>query len=78
MADLIEQLGVKCKNPKCDWQNPRPFALDLWLNHPCPKCGQILLTQAEHDYLVKIVQDMGKDLVPGYLETPRKRLKFKF
>ena len=38
--------GLKCDNPSCDYSNPDiPFEqYEQFINCPCPKCGQSLLT----------------------------------
>lgn len=38
--------GLKCDNPNCDFVNPDiPFeSYEEFVNYPCPKCGQPLLT----------------------------------
>ena len=38
--------GLKCDNPSCDYVNPDiPFEqYEQYVNCPCPKCGQSLLT----------------------------------
>lgn len=43
--------GIKCDNPDCDFIDRDVDFLDYekWLNKPCPKCGENLLT--EQDYL---------------------------
>lgn len=46
----IKAGGLKCDNPKCDWRDDT-IAVDTyaqWVNKPCPKCGENLLT--EEDY----------------------------
>lgn len=42
--------GIKCDNPSCDYSNMdiKVTEYDKWLNKPCPKCGENLLT--EEDY----------------------------
>lgn len=41
--------GIKCDNPKCDWiDDTVPFDnLKDWLNKPCPKCGENVLTDED-------------------------------
>lgn len=43
---------VKCDNPTCDYTVPNPtkeVGVDLtpYLNMPCPKCGENLLTETD-------------------------------
>lgn len=53
MKDAIEMKngGIKCDNPYCNFRDDSAKVEDCkqWLNKPCPKCGQNLLT--EKDYL---------------------------
>ena len=43
--------GLKCDNEKCDWKDETiQFEdFDQWLNKPCPKCGENLLTQEDYN-----------------------------
>lgn len=47
---MIES-GLKCDNPNCDWEDRNIIYADYksWINKPCPKCGENVLT--EEDYL---------------------------
>lgn len=49
MANLNELTidGIKCDNPVCDWSDKSVKSeaeMSLFLNKPCPKCGQNVLT----------------------------------
>jgi len=48
--------GIKCDNQDCDYRNESVTLEDYenWLNKPCPKCGQNLLTEADY-YNVKFL-----------------------
>lgn len=49
--------GLKCDNPTCDFVD-MSIAIedyDNWLNVPCPKCGENLLTQEDLDAVKMIV-----------------------
>lgn len=52
MKDAVEMNigGLKCDNPKCDYVNMDVNVKDYekWVNAKCPKCGQILLTEADY------------------------------
>lgn len=41
--------GVYCDNPSCDWSDEAVNMTDSdkYLNKPCPKCGEIVLTQED-------------------------------
>lgn len=43
--------GLKCDNPNCDFvdMSIEISDYDNWLNKPCPKCGENLLTQEDYD-----------------------------
>jgi len=47
----IEETGLKCDNPNCDWENESVKMEDYkeWLNKPCPKCGQNVLTEEDYN-----------------------------
>ena len=43
--------GLKCDNPTCDWVDETikiPEYKD-WLNKPCPKCGENVLTEEDFE-----------------------------
>lgn len=39
--------GIKCSNPKCFYRDEdlKIEEYKLWVNKPCPQCGEILLTE---------------------------------
>lgn len=41
--------GLKCDNPSCDWEDNTVQVEDYpnWLNAPCPKCGENVLTEED-------------------------------
>lgn len=43
--------GIKCDNPNCDFvdMSVKFEDYDKWLNKPCPKCGQNLLTKEDYE-----------------------------
>ena len=45
----LESHGLKCDNPKCDWHDSSILFSDYkqWLNVPCPKCGENVLTESD-------------------------------
>jgi hypothetical protein len=45
-----ESQGLQCDNQKCDWTDVTIGVETMkdWINKPCPKCGENVLT--EHDY----------------------------
>jgi phage FluMu protein Com len=44
--------GLKCDNPKCDWINETipDEEFENWLNKPCPKCGENVLTDEDFKF----------------------------
>lgn len=52
MKDAIEMniRGLKCDNPKCDYMDMtiKVEEYETYLNAKCPKCGEILLTEADY------------------------------
>ena len=53
--------GLKCDNPNCDYCNPEiPFEqYEQFVNSPCPKCGESLLTPQAYKMCVAL-KSMGK------------------
>lgn len=51
LINITQEYDVVCDNPKCDYKvaNPtkEPSYNDEWLNKPCPKCGENLLTEKD-------------------------------
>lgn len=68
IIELSNDYLIVCDNPKCDYKVENPtknaFAdISEYVNKPCPKCGENLLT--EKDYydslvLLKIVGNINK------------------
>ena len=47
MSDIeIKSSGLKCDNVACDWADTtiEISAMSDWINRPCPKCGENVLT----------------------------------
>ncbi|WP_291566766.1 MULTISPECIES: hypothetical protein [unclassified Clostridium] len=60
--------GIKCDNPNCDYNSMdvKVAEYDKWLNKPCPKCGESLLTEEDYknvQFLMKFV-DMTNKIFP--------------
>ena len=57
MPKIVEYhiAGIKCDH--CDWRNDNVKVedFDLWLNVPCPKCRQNLLTQVDYDLSRRLI-----------------------
>ena len=66
----INMSGLKCDNPKCDYVDMSIDAKDYekWVNVKCPKCGEILLTEADYNntkFLLAIVNLGNKIFLRG-------------
>jgi len=50
-GENINISGIKCDSLTCDYcdDNVHVNGYEDWLNKPCPKCGSNLLTQADYD-----------------------------
>lgn len=46
----ITESGLQCDNPNCDWTDVTVKFDDYrdWLNKPCPKCGDNVLTDEDY------------------------------
>jgi hypothetical protein len=64
--------GLVCDNPACDYENKEVQVEQLleWVNVPCPKCGDNLLTEDDYDRTMKLfaVIDVLNDLTEEELE----------
>lgn len=64
-------VGLKCDNKECDFvDNTITFEdYPIWVNKPCPKCGQNLLTEKDY-YTVKTMFELANllnDSIPEEL-----------
>lgn len=50
--------GLQCDSPSCDWTDETVEVKDYkqWLNAPCPKCGENVLTQEDLDSVLKVME----------------------
>lgn len=57
-AISITAKGIKCDY--CDYKNLEVLREDYekWLNEPCPKCGENLLTEEDFEALQKIEEEV--------------------
>lgn len=53
----VKTNGVVCDNPQCDWKNESVDTLQMALlvNHPCPKCGQNILTADDYIGMMQVI-----------------------
>lgn len=70
MKDAMEMniKGLKCDNPNCDYINMeiKVEEYEKYLNTKCPKCGEILLTEADYrntKFLLGVV-DLANKIFP--------------
>lgn len=54
--DLVIK-GIKCDNPDCDYNDMSVKVEDYkdWLNKPCPKCGENLLTKKDYKNTKRLI-----------------------
>lgn len=47
--ELVDS-GLFCDNPECDWEDKKVTfeQIESWLNRPCPKCGENVLTVEDY------------------------------
>ena len=52
----IEQGGLQCDNPECDWSDMTIVFADYpqYINAPCPKCDENILTEEDHNLVVEL------------------------
>ena len=51
--------GIVCDNPTCDYEDNTVLVEDYknWINKPCPKCGENLLTEQDlidHNFFIQV------------------------
>lgn len=70
MKNVIEMniKGLKCDNPECDYidMDIKVEKYEKYLNAKCPKCGEILLTEADYrntKFLLGMV-DIANEIFP--------------
>ena len=72
----VTEGGIQCDNPSCDWEDETVTFENSkeWINRPCPKCGENLLT--EEDYhrseVLHATVDFMKTLTPEDMEALQK------
>lgn len=68
----IQGGGIKCDNPNCDYikEDVNISEYELWLNKPCPKCGENLLTKEDYDkvQLMLMIVEMANNM--DYVSDP--------
>ncbi len=78
MDDIIkfECSGIKCDNKQCDFRDDSVGIKEYkeWLEKPCPKCGQVLLTKKDY-YKVMTLLDIIKFFNKSFSKTNKSKLK---
>ena len=49
--------GIKCDNKSCDFADQSVTVDDYpnWVNKPCPRCGENLLTEADYENVLMLM-----------------------
>lgn len=65
---LLNISGIKCDNPNCDYRNNEVRFEDYakWIDKPCPKCGQNLLTQQDYNFCLNMMKQV--DVINNVIE----------
>ncbi len=68
----VTDSGIVCDNPQCDYEDKSVLGENLseWVDRPCPKCGENLLTQQDLDDWTKTREllDQLNGIDPAVLE----------
>lgn len=72
--------GIICDNPKCDYADETVTVemYDDFLNKPCPKCGENLLTEEDLDLVMRL-RSLGNflnSLSPEQIEELNKAQRY--
>ena len=53
----VKNKGLKCDNESCDWTDETVTVDDYkdWLNKPCPKCGENVLTSEDYTNVMNVL-----------------------
>jgi predicted RNA-binding Zn-ribbon protein involved in translation (DUF1610 family) len=57
-SKMLKVKGLQCDAPDCDYTDNTidPDNYESYLNQPCPKCGEPLLTQQDLDTLYRLLE----------------------
>lgn len=77
MEERVEFIdgGLKCDNVNCDWADPsiKMEEYKNYLNSPCPKCGDNILTEEDYENVKKLFGMV--DFVNNLSEEEMKELR---
>ena len=73
----IRESGLLCDNPNCDWvdETIKLHEMKNWVNHPCPKCGDNVLTESDYANVetvlmaVNLAKTMSEEDVTKFMES---------
>ena len=67
-------IGLKCDNPDCDYNDDTiPFEdYEKYINKPCPKCGENLLTQEDYDETMDLMGAM--DMINSFSQKDLEKI----
>ena len=73
--------GLKCDNETCDYEDPTAKVEEYkdYIDKPCPKCGENLLTQEDYDNtmavieLTKMFNNMSEDFFKDLTDLPEEK-----
>lgn len=84
----VKTTGLKCDNINCDWKDTNITfdQMSSWINKPCPKCGENVLTYEDHKRAMIVkesidrVNSLPEDVLDGMvweldIENPNKIVK---
>lgn len=76
--EITQSGGLKCDNTSCDWTDPSISINDYkdWVNKPCPKCGECVLTEEDFNKTNMFVNaiNMINQMSPSDLEELAKNM----
>ena len=72
--DIQNIHGLKCDNPECGFVDSTIQRKDYpsYIDFPCPKCGQSLLTQADFDAVV-VLERIEKNPIVKFINLFSKK-----
>lgn len=69
---VVKVVGIKCDN--CDYENTsvKPHEFQSWVNKPCPKCGESVLSESDYNLYKFLTATSGiaNKISPEQMELP--------
>lgn len=76
--EMSEKCGIKCDSEKCDYYDETVLhsELEAWINKPCPKCGENLLTLEDYESskMLENIVNAFNTISPEQIEEMTKNL----